>query len=59
MPLHVSSTIYSSTGDQNFIIQPLVSSHYVGGRPLLRLRKDSLNLSTGRPPIGVMIPEAV
>ena len=26
-PLHVSSTVYSSSGDQNCIIQPLVSSH--------------------------------
>jgi len=28
----------------------------VGGRPVHR---SSLNLCTGRPPIGVMIPEAV
>ena len=31
----------------------------VGGRPVHRLRESSLNLFTGRPPIGVMIPEAV
>ena len=32
----------------------------VGGRPVHRLREDSsLNLCTGRPPIGVMIPGAV
>jgi len=31
----------------------------VGGRPLHRLREDSLNLYMGRPPTGVMIPEAV
>ena len=31
----------------------------VGGRPVHRLREDSLNLCTGRPPTGVMIPEAV
>jgi hypothetical protein len=32
----------------------------VGGRPVHRLRADSaLNLCTGRPPTGVMIPDAV
>jgi hypothetical protein len=32
----------------------------IGGRPLHWLREESsLNLCTGRPPIGVMIPEAV
>ena len=39
----------------------------VGGRPVHRLREDvhrlregpSLNLCTGRPPTGVMIPDAV
>jgi len=36
MPLHVSSTMCSSSGGQNFIIQPLVSSHSVGGRPVHR-----------------------
>jgi hypothetical protein len=30
-----------------------------GGHPVQRLRKSSLNLCTGRPPIGVMIPEVV
>ena len=30
----------------------------VGGRPVHRLREASLNLCTGRPPIGVMIPDA-
>jgi len=29
------------------------------GRPVCRLREDSLNLCTGRPPTDVMIPEAV
>ena len=46
----------SSSGGQNCIIQPLVSSNSVGGRPVHRLREDPC---TGRPPIGVMIPEAV
>ena len=60
MPLHVSSTFvfivrrsklyYTASG----IIIP------VGGRPVHRLREDSLNLCTGRPPTGVMtIPDAV
>ena len=35
----------------------------IGGRPVRRLREDwiksSLNLCTGRPPIGVTIPEVV
>jgi len=35
----------SSSGRQNCIIQHLVSSHYVGGRPVHRLREDSLNLA--------------
>jgi len=43
MPLHVSSAMCSSSGGQNFIRQQLVLSH----------------LCTGRPPIGVMIPDAV
>jgi len=32
--LHVSSTMCSSSGGQNCIIQYLVSSHSVGGRPV-------------------------
>jgi len=40
MPLHVSSTICSSSGGQSCIIQHLVSSHSVGGRPVHRLRED-------------------
>jgi len=31
----------------------------VGGRLVHRLRQSSLNLCTGRLPIGVMIPETV
>jgi len=31
----------------------------IGGRPVHRLREDSIHLCTGRPPIGLMIPEAV
>ena len=39
----------SSSGGQNCITQHLVSSHSVGGRPVHRLREDSLNLCTERP----------
>jgi len=46
----------SSSGGQNCIIQPLVSSHSVGGRPVHRLGEDCA-------PDGhlhsVMIPDAV
>ena len=52
MSLFHASTCFehmcSSSGGQNCTMQPL---H--------RLRESSLNLCTGRPPIGVMIPEAV
>jgi len=34
MPLHVSSSMCSSSGGQNCIIQHLVSSHSAGGRPV-------------------------
>jgi len=40
MPVHVSSTMCSSSGGQNYIIQHLKTSHSVGGRPV----------RTGRPP---------
>ena len=62
MPLHVSSTMCSSSGDQNCIIQHLVSSHSVGGRPVHRLREDWFSpLSTCAPDghlQSVMIPDA-
>ena len=60
--------LFYSSGGQNFIIQHLVSSHSVGGRPVRRLLEgrpvhrlgeDSRNLCTGRPPTGVTIPDAV
>jgi len=61
MPVHVSSTMCSSSGGQSCIILHLLSSHSVGDRPVHRLRENqsSLNLRTGRPPTGVMIPDAV
>jgi len=48
MPLHVSSTMCSSSGGQNCVIQHLVSSRFVGGRPVHGLRVDCM-----------MIPDAV
>ena len=53
MPLHVSSTMCSSPGGQNCIIQHLVSSDTLCSRPVRRLGGSSLNLCTGRPPTGV------
>ena len=50
MPLHVLSTMCSSSGGQNCIIQHLVSSHSVGGRPVHRLREDFSEPYTGRSP---------
>ena len=55
MPLHVSSTMCSSSGGQNCITASGIITP-VGGRPVHR---SSLNLCTGRPPTGVMIPDAV
>jgi len=56
MPLHVSSTMFSSSGGQNSITQRLVSSHTVGGRlvhsPLSTCAPDG-HLQC------VMIPDAV
>jgi len=54
----------SSSEGQNCIIQHLVSSHPVGGRPVRRLGEEWLNqscpnLRTERPPTGVTIPDAV
>ena len=58
MPLHVSSTMCSSSGGQNCIIQHVLSSHYpVGGRPVHRLRED--RAPDGHLQGNVMIPDAV
>ena len=40
MPLHVSSSMCLSSWSQNCIIQHLVSSHSVGGRPVHRTATD-------------------
>ena len=36
--------LFSSSGGQNCIIQHLVSSQSVGGRPVYRKREDSLSI---------------
>ena len=56
MPLHVSSTMCSSSGSSKLYYTASGIITHVGGRPVRRLRED---LCTGRPPIGVMIPDAV
>ena len=40
MPLHVSSTMCSSSGGQNYSVQHLVTSQSVGGCPVPRLGED-------------------
>ena len=59
MPLHVSNTMFSSSGGQKlyYTVSGIITP--VGGGSVHRLRESSLNLSTGRPPTGVMIPDAV
>jgi len=47
--IRMSKLYYTASG----IITP------VGGRPVHGLGESSLNLCTGRPPTGVMIPDAV
>jgi len=41
MPLHVSSSMCSSSGGQNCIIHHLVSLHCVGGRHVHRLHRTA------------------
>jgi len=62
------SLLYASTCFEHYVLIIRWSNLYytafgiikpVGGRPLHRLREDFLNLCTGRPPTGVMIPDAV
>jgi len=59
MSLHVSNTICSSSGGQNCYYTAYGIITPVGGRPVRKMRHDSLNLRTGRPPTGVTIPYAV
>jgi len=60
MPLHVSNTIVSITMGSTLYYTASGIITPVGGRPVRSLSEDSsLNLYTGRPPTGVMIPDAV
>ena len=58
MPLNVSSTFVLINRRSKFYYAASGINTPVGGRPVYRLREDSLNLFTGRPPTGVMIPDA-
>ena len=58
MPLHVSSTMCSSSGGQKLFYTASGNITIIGG-PSRAQVESSLNLWTGRPPIGVMLPEAV
>jgi len=59
MPLHVSNTAVSIISRSELYYKASGIITPIGGRPVHRLREDSLNLRTGRPPTGAMIPEAV
>ena len=60
MPLHVSSTAVLNIRRSKFYYTASGIITPVGCRPVHRLREDSsLNMCTGRPPTGVMIPDAV
>ena len=58
MPVHVSNAMCSSSEGENCIIQHVIIT-------LCRWPSDTqvergcLNLCTGRPPTGVMIPDAI
>jgi len=56
MPLHVSSTVVLIIRRSKLYYTASVIVTPVGGRPVHR---SSLNLCRGRPPTGVMIPDAV
>ena len=56
MPLHVSSTIVLIIRRSKLYYKASGIITLIGGRPVHRLRED---WCTGRPPIGVMIPDAV
>ena len=58
MPVHVSSTVVLIMRSKLYYTASGINTP-IGGHPVHRLREDSLDLYTGRPPIGVMIPETV
>jgi len=62
------SLLYASTCFEHYVLIVMRSKLYytasgiitpVGDRPVHRLREECLNLCPGRPPISVMIPDAV
>ena len=59
MPLHVSSTVVFIISRSKLYYTASGIITIVDGRPMHRLREDSLNLCTGRPPTGAMIPDAL
>ena len=60
MPLHVFEHYVLIIRRSKLYYTASVIITLVGGRPVHRLREGpSLNLSTGHPPTGVMIPDAV
>ena len=59
MPLYVSSTILLIIRKPILYYTASVIITPAGGSPVHRLREDFLNLCTGRPPRGVIIPDAV
>ena len=56
MPIHVSNTILLIIRRSKLYNRAPGIVTPVGGRPVRRLRED---LCTGRPPTGVMMPDAV
>ena len=56
MPLHVSSTIVLIIRRSKLYYTVSGIITHAGGRPVHRLREE---LCTGRPPAGVMVPDAV
>ena len=59
MPLHVSSTTVLVVRRSKLYYTACGIVTTAGGRPVRRLREDSLNLRTGRPPTDSKIPGAV
>jgi len=59
MPVHVSSNVVLIIRRSKLYYTASGIVITVSGLPVHRLRESSLNLCTGRPPAGVMIPDAV
>ena len=57
MSLFHASTCFEHKPKLYYTVSGIITP--IGGLPAHRLREDWFNLCTGRPPIGVMIPEPV